>query len=161
MTNNDVLELHRNLNQDELKTLKGIKLVYAIDKNLTKLEGEVKSIEAAQKPSKKFEEYEEKRIGLNETYAEKDENKVPKMKNIDQWRSEYVIDESKKPEYDKKMDELTDEFSDEIKKREKQLKDFDKFLKDESDFKPYQIDSEIIPEDIEWGQYRLIRKLVK
>ena len=50
---------------------------YALSKNIDKLESELKTIEKLIKPNNVFVEYEEKRIYLAETHAEKDANGQP------------------------------------------------------------------------------------
>ena len=65
MKNKKVLELYQKLNNKLLESLRGVKLLYAIDRNYLKIESEVKSLERSREPSKEYKEYDEKRNQIN------------------------------------------------------------------------------------------------
>ena len=59
------------------------------------------------------------------------------------------------------MTALEGKYKDVIDKRKNELKDFDNLLEEDSEFEPYYIDHNFLPEDIEWKVYQLLKDLIK
>ncbi|MFP4025757.1 MAG: hypothetical protein ACLFVR_14635 [Thiohalospira sp.] len=161
MTNREIIELHQNLKDPAIKNLKGIKLIYVLNKNMSKLENEIKSVKAASEASKEYGEFEEKRIAINEKFVKRNEDGTHVTNKINEHSFEYVIDEGKKQVFEKEMEALKKEYADVINQHKEQIKEYNAFLDEKSNFKPHYIESKYLPDDIEWGQLLLIRKLVK
>ena len=129
--------------------LKGIKFVYSLAKNKKAIEKEVDVLQAAIVPSKEFVEYEKKRIKLCNKYAEKDESGKSKMEVIGKrGESEFVFVEENRKIFSKELEVLRKEYKEVMEARDRQIKEFNKFLEKENDFEPYVIAYEDIPEDI-------------
>lgn len=124
-----------------VNSLQGVKFAYGINKNRKAIERELETLQEAIKASDKYTEYDKKRIELCEKHAVKDDNGKAKMEN-----NEYVITD--KDAFDKEIDTLRAKYKDAIDEREAQLKEFSELLKKESDFVPFKIAFEDVPEDI-------------
>ena len=161
MKNKQVLELYQKLNNKLLESLRGVKLLYAIDRNYLKIESEVKSLERSREPSKEYKEYDEKRNQINIDHCEKTKTGEPKTISITKEYFQYVIDKEKQDIYREKMTALEGKYKDVIDKRKNELKDFDNLLEEDSEFEPYYIDHNFLPEDIEWKVYQLLKDLIK
>lgn len=147
---------------DKLDGLKGVKFLYALNKNLSKLEKEVKTLEKSVDMTDKYKEFETKKAQLNERMSQKEKNGSPKIMRHGDGRSTYVIDQGKKIEHKEEMDKLLEEYKEEIENRDKEIKEYSEFLESENkDFSPYLIDPDIIPDDISWEQYKIIRKFIE
>ena len=131
--------------------LKGVRFAYAMARNKSALKRELETLQEAIKASDKFTEYDKKRIELCEQYADKDEKDKPKMINVgtpQAPREEFVFSKANKTKFDKEVDKLQKDNKVVLEERTAQLKEFSELLKKESEFVPYMIAYESIPEDI-------------
>jgi hypothetical protein len=152
MTNNDILILSQSLKS--LGELSGIKFSYCIAKNSTILDIEVKSLQSVMIPSKEFTEFEEKRVELAKKYSKKDENGNPVFEG-----NQFVLEDKKN--FEKYFEVLQKENKKVIEARNKQVKDFEKLLEDESNVKLFQIGLDEVPFNISVKQMTSIILLIK
>lgn len=144
--------------------LKGVRFAYSMARNRLALKRELETLQEAIKASDKFAEYDKKRIELCEQHADKDEKNKPKMINVGTEkapREEFVFSKANKVKFDKEVDVLQKENKAILDERDAQLKEFAELLKKESEFKPYMIAYEAIPEDISSSQLSGIIDLVE
>lgn len=124
-----------------------IKFFYAVSKNLTSIEPEVKAINESLKPSEEYSAYEQKRIELCEKHANKDASGQPKtIMN----GTSYDIsgeDGNIKPEFTAEWEALKVENKEVIEGREAQIKMYEKSLEEECEVKLHKIKLENIPDD--------------
>lgn len=137
-----------------LKNLTGVKFSYAINKNLEKLKQEAKLIYKTVESSEEFIPVIEKIRKIQGKYSKK-ENGKDVIKN-----NEYVIDESKRQEYEAELEQIKKDNKEVWDKREQQLDNFNKFLKEKSTFEPYKIKIKDIPESITVEQMEIIKDFV-
>ena len=133
--------------------LKGVRFAYAMAKNKSALKRELESLQEAIKMSDKFTEYEKKRVELCEQHSEKDDTGKAKLEN-----NEYVI--LSKAQFNKELDKMRKEHKDTLDERTAQIKEFNELLKKESEFKPYMVAYESVPEDISTETMSKIIELV-
>lgn len=138
-----------------LSGLKGVKFAYGMAKNKRLIEQEIEILQEAIKPSDKFQEYDKKRIDFCVKYADKDDKGKAKLEG-----NEYVFSGKNKEKFDKEIETLKKEYGQEQKEREEQIDEFHKLMTKESDFKPFMIAYEEIPEDITSDQMSGIIDLI-
>jgi hypothetical protein len=119
----------------------GVKFSYFLSRNLRLIEEELKDIERVIKPDEEFEQYNNKRIEVCEQYAKKnDEGEA--ITEGEGSQKKYIIDENRKQEFDKEIEDLQKEYEMPIKRQtEKTL-----LLEEEADFTPHKIKIEDIKE---------------
>ncbi|MCK4816320.1 hypothetical protein KA005_11175 [bacterium] len=138
----------------EMAQLKGAKFTYAVTKNKRRLESEIKIMEKAKEPDKSFKEFEKEIDALYKEYADKDVMGKPKMKKImvsatkSSWQ--YIIPGLNDPEskYGKAVAVLRKKHKEALEAQEKKEEEYQEFLKEESEWKPFMIDLAIVPDDI-------------
>lgn len=135
-------------------SLKGLKFAYAIAKNKKAVTSEVEILQESIKPSEGFAKYDKERMELCKELADKDDKGNPKMAN-----NEFVI-VANKEDFDIRVKALRERNKDVIDERDKQLKEFNELLKAESDFKPFKIDFEDVPQDITADAMSKIAELI-
>ena len=152
MTNQNVVDLQQGLNQ--VKNLSGIRFAYVIAKNLNKVNSEVETFRETIKPSDAYNEYEKERVALCELHANKDEKgKAVIIGN------EYDGLTGNKA-FDAQMEVLKEKHKETIDVRQKQIDDFNSFLKEESKLELHKIDVNDVPKDITAGQMNGIQAIV-
>lgn len=104
------------------------KFTYAISKNKKKLESEIKILQEMDKPSDGFIKYEQDRMALCVEYAEKNEKDQPVIE-----QGNYKIEESKKDEFEKKLEELGKTNEEVLKEEIERKKDLQKFMDEDFD----------------------------
>ncbi len=139
MKNEKISEVYIGLKK--IKDLEGVKLNYAIAKNVNKLEQEVIAIEKSLEASVGFKEYEKARIELAKSHAKKDDNGIPVEKD-----GRYImVDEDK---FNKEWGKLKLKHKKDLDAREEQLKDFNKLLDLEVPIELFMVDLKDVPENI-------------
>jgi len=152
ITNQNIIELNESLQR--VGNLSGIKFAYVVARNKNKIKSEIDSFQEAIKQSNDFQEYEKKRAELCELHAKKDE----KGKSIING-NEYEIDNQQAFEAQLKV--LRDGNKEVIEAREKQINDFNSFLKEESKLELYKVDLKDVPENITTEQMSSIISIIK
>jgi pyruvate/2-oxoacid:ferredoxin oxidoreductase beta subunit len=151
MTNQKIIELADALNK--VKSLSGIRFAYAISKNINKVNSEIETFKERTNQSKEFQEYEKERIELVELHAKKDE----KGKSIIVG-NEYQIDN--KEAFDAQFEVLKEKHKEVIDARQKQIDDFNLFLKEESKIELHKVDYKDVPTNITVEQMSGILEIV-
>ena len=131
----------------------GVKLAYAMAKNLKAIEAEIELLQQTLKPSKEILEYEKKRIELCIKHAEV-ENGQPKMMN-----NNYVMTNRKA--FDKEHEALKAPYQKKIEEQEKKVEEYNKFLDNKSNFEPYLISKDDLPNEITGAELTGIFSLIK
>lgn len=147
-----VLEIVNNA--EKLKSLSGVKLTYAITKNLKKLTSEVEVIKESNTPSEELKAYNEAYNDLVNSEAKLDElggfiqvgNGQIKLKDGNAFHT-------KKAELDEKYKDAIDQA------KAKEL-EFEKFLKEPFEFDFYQVPIDCAPESITAEQMDLIFEMI-
>jgi len=152
MKKEEVFNLYQSL--DKVGHLKGVDFVYAVAKNKQILQKEWFSLNEAIKGSDDFIEHEQERIKLCEKYAKKDERgQSIKINN------KYIFDDF--TSFEKEYGGLREKDKKIIEEREKQLKDFDKILKQEVSVKLFKINKKYIPKEITGDELSSIFKIIQ
>lgn len=120
-----------------------IKFSYFIAKNKSKIKDEIEILNKLLVPSERFQAYDQKRAAVAQEFSDKDESGKPII--VDQ---NYVITE-KKEQFDSAIKQLREENKDVIAEFERQKKEYEDILKEESDFVGHQIKMEDLPDQIE------------
>jgi hypothetical protein len=149
MTKKEVINLQNTLRQAE--QLKGksenmVKFRYAIAKNITRIDEEVKTLQKAVSPKPEYTVYDNARIVLCETHANKDE----KGKSIIKGNAYDLMDESgvMKVEFTEAWEALKLEHKPALDARDAQIEDYNKLLEEASEVELYKFSVEVIPDDI-------------
>lgn len=137
MKRKELIEIFYNLSS--IKDIEGVKLGYAIAKNIDRIKGEVDLVQKAINPSEEFQEYETKRVDLATKYAEKDENGKPITQN-----NAFVI--SDRSTFAKKFSALRAEYASVIEEQDKKLVEYEELLEEEVEHELHKVKMEDIPE---------------
>lgn len=155
MTKQEVLNLYNGL--QAVSNLSGAKWSYAIVKNISKIEQEIKALQKAYAFSDEFAAYEQKRIGLARKHAVKKAGE-PQTVRIGN-NEEYLIKDEKK--FNVELDKLQKKHQKAVNDRKKQLADFNEILKEKIEIDLYKIDPDLIPEEITPAQLSAIMLVIK
>ena len=162
MNNDKLLQISNKLNV--LKPLKGVRFNYAITKNSKIILDEAKNVIESIKQAEDFAAYEKERIDLCHKHSSKDKDGnsldingkvMVKGKEVGSFS---ILDE---PAFEKELAELKDKNKKVIEEREKQVSEFNEFLKKESSVSLHKIKKEDIPEDINGDQMELIIDMIE
>jgi hypothetical protein len=155
LTRNELAGIARVLNS--LNGSYSIKMKYAIKKNKDFLKNEVDAIdEASITNSKRFKEYDEKRMKIVDECGEKQNGQfkfLPDGKSV-------TIRDDKKEYFAKTLSVLQEEYKDGIDERNKELKDFENFLKEQVEIEVFKFSNDIIPDDISQSMYETLFPLI-
>jgi hypothetical protein len=152
ITNQDIINLSSGL--ESVRNLSGIKFAYVVSKNVNKVRSEMEAFKDMTTPSKEFGEYEKERVALCELHANKDEKgKAVIIGN------EYDGLTGNKA-FDAQMEVLKEKHKETIDVRQKQIDDFNSFLKEESKLELHKIDVNDVPKDITAGQMSGIQAII-
>lgn len=151
MTNNKVIELHKDL--QGIKNLKGAKVNYAIARTLAALEPIILSFRKTLDPSEAYQKYDTLRAELAKKHAAKDEKGKPVIED-----NAYKLENLE--EFDKELDVLITEHKEAVDERKTQVDNFNKFLTEESDFQPFTFLFTDLPEDITTDQMNTLLPLI-
>ena len=132
-----------------------VKFHYLLVKNKRLIQSEIESIQEAQEPEKEYMEYEKKRMSLCEVMCEKDDAGKPKVKN-----QNFIIPEETKEDFDKKMEEMKEEYAEPIEKMDKKRKEFAELLAEEVKIDFVSIPLSVMPESILGGDVDLLFDLI-
>jgi len=128
--------------------LKGIKFAYARAKNIKAISPEVESCQEALQPSKKFSEYDKKRVDVCKEYCNKDGDGNPIIRD-----GSYVgIEPNENSHFDKEHGKLKEEYSEVIEERKKAVDEYNELLEEEVEIELYMLKLENVPEQISADQ---------
>lgn len=140
---------------DKLKSLQGVKLTYAINKNMKALKSEIEAMEESSSPSEKMQKYNDACNELVISEAKRDE----KGEFISAGEGRIVLKDT--ASYKAKKTELDEQYKDEIEKSKVKDAEFDVLFKEPFDFEFFQVLPEFIPDSITCEQMDLIFEMVK
>jgi hypothetical protein len=145
-----------------LEGMKGIyssKLKYAIKRNKDHIKGEIDAITEGSKTNVKgFEEYEAKRTEKLKVCLEFDSEGKPV---IDPLRpNSFKLKEDKVEEFNSFMNLLNDKHKEDINNRNKEIEEFNIFLKETVEIEVYKISNDLIPEDLDQNSYEVLFPLI-
>lgn len=139
---------------NKLSDLEGVKFAYAINRNKTILDAEVKAINEAKVEKEDFQAYEKARIELVEAHAKKDKEGKPVILG-----NQYQIADQKK--FDKEIAKLQKEHKKSLDNRQKQIDELNNFIKEEVELELYGIKLENVPENISVEKMGIITPLIE
>jgi len=135
-----LLEIHHALTQ-LAEHARGVKLAYAIARNLGRLREEVEATQKAGTPSRAFQEFDQARLKFCQALCTKDNEGRPLIE-----QGQFILGENQ-PELDRLVDKLKGEYVEAISEREKQLAEWRTLLDGEADAKFHLV----ALEDVESG----------
>lgn len=150
MKNQELFTLYQGLKN---LNLTGIKLNFAIIKNMKLLEAEIESIQKALKSDEKFEEFEKKRVELLDKYG------LKKNGNFVSENNQVVLKDAEG--FDKEFSVIQEQYADIISSRAQQLKEYSELLQQENDIQLKKIDISWMPEDIETKDMNILYPLIE
>ena len=135
--------------------LRGVKFVYAVARNARLLQAETKALQAAAQPDEALQALERARIALCTEYAEKDEAGNARVSG-----ASFVIDASKRAQFDDQVAALQGEHAEVVSRREEQLREYEALLDEEADIQLHRVTEEHLPQDITAAQLTAILDMV-
>jgi hypothetical protein len=132
-----------------------VKFSYALLRNRDIVEREAKPIRELQKPSDEIMEYEKKRKGLCEDYADKDKNDEPIVEN-----NNYKIPDDKFEEFEEKVEELKEEYKEAIEEHEGKNEEIMKILEDKVELDFHQVSMKHLPDVISPYELDVLRVMI-
>jgi len=157
ITRENLVQLYGALNALSEKEMKA-KAAYGIAKNKSKVESEVKSIQEAQQkiqPAPEVLEFEEKRINLCKEAANKDDNGEPITIG-----PRFDIPVGAMPDFEKKIDELREEYKEALDQKEKNDEEWVELMKEEIEIDIHQIHIDMMPDTITPQQIELLGEII-
>ena len=156
MKNRQLSILHKGLTDSG--KLQGVKFAYAVAKNKKLIEEEVEALNEGLNPSEKFKEYDEKRVELAKEHAEKDEDGNAVMVGEENIKSFDIKDIAK---FTKDLEKIQEEYKTELEARDKQLKDYEKLMDEDTKLELQKVKLENVPEEITGEQLELISEIIE
>jgi len=140
---------------ESLKQLSGVKLAYAVSKNMTALKREQESINEALPKNKELEKYREEYSAILEAEAKKDEhgNFIP-VGNGQVAIANFAT-------FKAKTNALNKKYAKQLEKQKVDEKEFEKFLKEPFEFEFFQFEESLLPETITVEQIGLLDEMIK
>ena len=134
---------------ESLKQLSGVKLAYAVSKNMTALKREQESI------NEELEKYREEYSAILEAEAKKDEhgNFIP-VGNGQVAIANFAT-------FKAKTNALNKKYAKQLEKQKVDEKEFEKFLKEPFEFEFFQFEESLLPETITVEQIGLLDEMIK
>jgi hypothetical protein len=154
MKNVDLFRLREGLN--DVSNLKGVKFAYVVLKNKKIVEEEIETLQKSVEMSLQFQEFERKRIGLCEQFSEKNKDGSPII----------IINAYSIPDretFESEVSQLKNKYLECVLEREKQLREYDKLLNEESDVinRLSKININNVPDDISATQLDAIKEIIE
>lgn len=159
MTNQELINLKAGLEQNiqGLKSLRGIKFAYALNKNFKILTAEIETFSEMFGVAEGYKEFEEARKELCEDFCDKDEDGNLMYINNNTAYSIDITSEAWKEAY-KTLEEKHKEAIDEHNKK---IEDYNAFLLSESEIELHKISIDDVPETISVEEYELIQYFIQ
>jgi pyruvate/2-oxoacid:ferredoxin oxidoreductase beta subunit len=150
-TKTEIINLYQSLNK--LGNLTGVKFAYAISRNISLIEPEIKSIEKSLEQTEDFKSFEVKRIELVKKFAKKDEKGESVIIN-----NQYELENEE--EFNKEFELLKEENKEVWGARQKQVDEYNELLKSESTVTLHKINLVDVPQNISVAQLHSISLLL-
>ena len=132
-----------------------VKFHYLILKNKKLLTPEIESLQKVQEPPSGFDVFEEKRVSLCNGYCEKNEEGIPLKEN-----KNFVIRKEDQEEFDKKIEELKEEFSEIISIMDNAQSEFLTLIKEEVEIELVKIPLSVMPESLLGREVELLYEII-
>ena len=158
LTRNRIFEL--NINIALMEKYSHGKFQYALLQSDEGFEKEVDKTKKAFSPSKKYIEYDEKRLALCEKHSLKKDGK-PVMESIDDLKSKYVFSDKGQKQFDKDWEKLKEEYKEILDENDKMQEDLKVHLEEEIEVEIYLVLEENIPVDMNGKDMKLISELIE
>lgn len=155
MKNAEVLGNFEMLKQLDTTGLSGVRLSYALNKNIKTLALESDAIKNSLKYTEEFKKYKEEITELFKTFCIKDDS--GKAKIID---GMYKLDLAKEEEFRKLETEKREQNKELIEENTKIEEEYNKFLEEESTIKLEKIELDDLPADITPTQMNLLSFMI-
>ena len=130
-----------------------VKFSYAVARNKSIIEPEIKALTEAQKLVPEYQEYDTERLKMCREMAKKDENGAPKMLGV-----EFDIED--REAFDKKVEKLQKKHKKVIDEQKLRIDQFNELIKEEIEIDFYTIKAEFLPEDIEANYLELMMDFI-
>lgn len=130
--------------------LRGVKLAYAVSKNIAMLKPEIESIEKALHSIEDYNEFQKERVELAQKYSKKDE-KGEAVKEIKDNQEVFVLEDKKS--FEKELKELQE-------KHNAGIEEYTNFLEDETHHVFHKIKVSELPQDISPAELNSIFAIV-
>lgn len=153
MKNKELITLWNSL--FEFSEKKGTSFAYAITKTRSNIEGRIDELMKLQVPSRKYVEYDGKRVALCAKYADKNEDGSAKQE-----RNNYIVIENKVI-FDEEMGKLNEEYKEARVEFEQRAMEFSKILQEDVTVKIHQIRIEDFPGDMTSTEMEVLLPLVR
>lgn len=140
MINKDIVSLYENLSAANLK---GVKISYAIARNIGVLKPHIAAFQKSAEPLEDFKAFDKERMELCRELCTKDGAGRPVMNG-----NAFSFPPEQQQEFDTRLVDLKKKHADAIKNREDQIADFDKLLKEETEVVLHKVSTDTLPEDI-------------
>lgn len=150
MTKQELIVLYRNLNN--LGSLSGPKIAYAIARNINKIKPEMEAIDKSIEASDEYKAFENKRLELVKEHCKKDENGELIIKD-----GNYDVEDS----YAAVYEDLKKEHADVLAAREKQIEEYNELLDTEVSIDLFKVKFDSLPEDITASQVHGILAIIE
>ena len=144
---------------DAVSNLSGIKFAYAMAKNVKLIASEVEDMQAGLKPSKRYQEYDNKRVEICKEHSKKDDNGKPVMMPLGRGQQGFAGLEDN-PEFEVAVEALREEYKSELDEREQLVAEYETALDEDIELDVYTVNLSDVPEDITTGQLKGIIDLV-
>lgn len=150
MKKRDLYSFERGLS---MATFDHPRVTYAINKNKRLVRQTIEDMEKAVEPSEKVKEFNKEREELAKKHCVKDKNGNPKLNKVPdpskpgKFNMVYDIigQDDPKSKYRKELEKLEKKFEKELKEQEEKIRQYnEEFLDDESDYKPFMVDIELL-----------------
>jgi hypothetical protein len=126
---------------DKVSNYQGVEFAYAVFKNKQFIDNKLMEVDFIKNVSPEVIEYEQKRLKFCEDFADKDDEGKAIIEN-----DLYKI--TNKDEFQKKMDELLEQYKTPVEERQKQIEIFNEKMNMPSDLEFIKIKKEQLPQDI-------------
>jgi len=130
------------------------KFAYAISRNEDFFISLTKAMKKLLNPSKKYMEYNTKRLELAQKYADLDKDGKPIIFN-----NNYVIN-TRRNEFESQIEKIKDEYKECIEEQEKRENSLDEILEREEEVQIYQIKSTYLPLTLTASQLNALQTLI-
>jgi hypothetical protein len=143
------------LGYEVLKQLSGVKMAYAIGKNITALKREHELIKESTPRNKDLEKYQEEYQVIIDSEAKKDDsgNFIP-VGNGQVAISNYTS-------FKTKINDLEKKYATQLADQKEKDEEFERFLKEPFEFEFFQFDESLLPDSITVEQMELISEMIK
>lgn len=148
-----------NFIKDKMKDEFDKRFLYGLYRNLEELEPEIKAIDAAKKPSDKYEEYQNKKTAIGEKHSDRDENGKPIL--VEGVGGEMYKIEKNKELATQELYSLNEEYSETIRERQKGLKEFMDLMEDEIEIDICKVSFKNFPDKYNIIDHGVVKIMIK